>query len=389
MKILFIEWASYGKDDLKKAMVEEGYELVIFPFSVSSSTYGKLTDDPDTEERLGQFIRQTVPDIVYSTNFFPVISKVCQKEGVRYISWNYDAPNMFLYSALIANSCNVIYTFDKMECMKYREMGYSNFYYLPLAVNVERLDALFNNSGNSQKFIYDVSFVGSLYMKSDYFDKIEPNLSDRARGYLKALIAIQLKIRGYDLIEEMLPSIMEDLQKVCSITVQPGLIVTSEAFYEHTIIIPRITAIERLDLIELLAQHYSLDLFTTAADIMLPNVHVHGGVDYYNEMPFVFRRSKINLNITSRSIVSGVPLRAFDIMGSGGFLLSNYQCDFMGHFTPEEDFIYFENKEDLLRKVDYYLTHEAEREAIAKNGHDKVAAEHTYRHRVREMFQFI
>ncbi|MCI8742029.1 MAG: glycosyltransferase family 1 protein, partial [Lachnospiraceae bacterium] len=31
------------------------------------------------------------------------------------------------------------------------------------------------------------------------------------------------------------------------------------------------------------------------------------------------------------------------------------------------------------------LDHEAERQAIARSGHDKVAAAHTYRHRVREM----
>ncbi len=78
-------------------------------------------------------------------------------------------------------------------------------------------------------------------------------------------------------------------------------------------------------------------------------------------------------------------MRAFDIMGSGGFLLSNFQADFLDAFTPGEDFVYYESEEDLLQKIDYYLDHEDERAAIAKNGHDKVAAAHTFRHRVREM----
>ena len=73
------------------------------------------------------------------------------------------------------------------------------------------------------------------------------------------------------------------------------------------------------------------------------------------------------------------------IMGSGGFLLSNFQADFLDYFVPEEDFVFYESREDLLRKTDYYLNHEEERQAIARNGHDKVAAGHTYRHRVREM----
>ena len=106
-------------------------------------------------------------------------------------------------------------------------------------------------------------------------------------------------------------------------------------------------------------------------------------------MPLVFKQSRINLNISLRSIKSGIPLRAFDIMGSGGFLLSNYQEDFLENFTPGVDFEYYESEEDLLRKIDYYLTHEEERIAIAKNGHDKVAAAHTYRDRVREMLSGI
>lgn len=71
----------------------------------------------------------------------------------------------------------------------------------------------------------------------------------------------------------------------------------------------------------------------------------------------------------------------------GGGLLSNFQADFLDLFVPGEDFVYYESKEDLLQKVDYYLSHEAERAAIAKSGHDKVAAAHTYRHRVRQMLE--
>ena len=89
-----------------------------------------------------------------------------------------------------------------------------------------------------------------------------------------------------------------------------------------------------------------------------------------------------------RGIKSGIPLRAFDIMGAGGFLLSNYQEGFLEYFVPGEDFVYYESKEDLLAKVEYYLSHDEERKAIARNGHEKVAASHTYRHRIGEMLNF-
>ena len=117
----------------------------------------------------------------------------------------------------------------------------------------------------------------------------------------------------------------------------------------------------------------------------MSNLTNHGTVDYYEQMPLVFKQSRINLNIALRSIKTGIPLRAFDIMGSGGFLLSSFQDDFLDDFIPGEDFAYYESKEDLLYKIDYYLNHEEERMAVAKNGHDKIAGAHTFRHRIREM----
>lgn len=76
-----------------------------------------------------------------------------------------------------------------------------------------------------------------------------------------------------------------------------------------------------------------------------------------------------------------------DIMGAGGFLLSNYQTDFMYHFTPDEDFVYFESEEDLVNKCFYYLEHEDKRILIAKNGYEKVKEHHSYQKRLEEIFE--
>ena len=86
----------------------------------------------------------------------------------------------------------------------------------------------------------------------------------------------------------------------------------------------------------------------------------------------VFHDSRINLNISLRSIKTGIPLRCMDIMACGGLLLSNFQADFFHDFVPGEDFDYYENKEDMLSKVEYYLDHEKERAEIAANGQQKI-----------------
>ena len=63
--------------------------------------------------------------------------------------------------------------------------------------------------------------------------------------------------------------------------------------------------------------------------------------------------------------------------------------DLVRHFIPDEDFVYFEDRKDLLEKIDYYLKHDDERIAIAQNAHDKVAKEHTFDVRVKQIIDIV
>lgn len=396
MKILFIEWASFGNADIRDAFAKEGHQVVNFPFS---------NKDPrrsaEIEAELTKKLRGTVPDAVFSFNYFPVISNACKKEGIRYISWIYDSPYVMLYSYTAINPCNTIYVFDRELCREFNEAGIQTVHYLPMAANTDRLDKIVSSTANhathdtgsaqtileasGSPYLYDVSFVGSLYNEDhNFFDRMT-TLSDYAKGYLDALMTAQMKVQGYNFIQESLSPIMEELYHALPMDPNPDGVETREYLYAQYVINRKLTGLERLELMEAVAARFPLDLFTPNSSFAMAGLSNHGTVDPYTEAPLVFHRSKINLNISLRSIKSGIPLRAFEIMGSGGFLLSNYQADFFEDFTPGVDFDYYESKEDLLQKIDYYLTHEEERAAIAKNGHDKVAGGHTYRDRVREM----
>lgn len=426
MKILFIEWASFGNEDIKEAFIAEGHTLVCFPFSNRDSRR-----DTEIETELSCVLHRESPDIVFSFNFFPVISQVCKKEGIRYISWIYDSPYVMLYSYTAVNPCNVIYVFDKELYLEFHNAGIHTVHYMPMAANVERLDricadgpvcsspadkslspfdpenaaahspytpvAIKKNcsdcndctaaaTGHKQlPLLYDVSFVGSLYTEQHNFYDRMTGLSDYARGYLEALMAAQMKIQGYNFIQESLAPVMDELYKALPMDPNPDGVESREYLYAQYVINRRITGLERTGLLAAITHRHILDLFTHDTAFSMENLRNHGTVDYYGQMPLIFKQSRINLNISLRSIKSGIPLRAFDIMGSGGFLLSNFQADFLDDFVPGDDFVYYESKEDLLDKIDYYLNHEKERAEIARTGHDKVASGHTFRHRVREM----
>lgn len=379
MKILFIEWASFGNADIKEAFIAEGHTFTCFPFS---NRDGRKDMEIETELS-GAFIRET-PDVVFSFNYFPVISQVCRKNDIKYISWIYDSPYVMLYSYTALNPCNTIYVFDKELYLEFHNAGINTVHYMPMAANVERLDRM-TMTASTNSFLYNISFVGSLYTEQHNFYDRMTSLSDYTKGYLEALMAAQMKVQGYNFIQESLAPIMDDLYKALPMDPNPDGVESREYLYAQYVINRKITGLERAELLTAIAEYHALDLFTHDNSFWGKNLHNHGTVDYYQQMPLVFKQSRINLNISLRSIKSGIPLRAFDIMGSGGFLLSNFQADFLDDFVPGVDFVYYESKEDLLYKIDYYLCHEEERTEIARNGHDKVADGHTFRHRVREM----
>ena len=151
----------------------------------------------------------------------------------------------------------------------------------------------------------------------------------------------------------------------------------------------KVTAVERTGLLKVLSRYYPVTLFSDVTDTELQNVAFKGYVNYLTEMPDVFRRSRINLNITLRSIQSGIPLRCLAIMGAGGFLMSNYQPELAQLFENGREMAMYESKEDLLDKVNYYLTHEEERKEIAYLGREKVRKEYDYKVAVQKIVEIV
>ena len=106
-------------------------------------------------------------------------------------------------------------------------------------------------------------------------------------------------------------------------------------------------------------------------------------------MPRIFHASRINLNITMRPIESGLSLRIWDVLGCGGFLLTNYQSEIPEYFEIGRDLETYDSMEELEQKAAYYLTHEEERLEIALHGYEKVSMLHTYEIRIAEMIRIL
>lgn len=390
MKILMMEWKSFGNEDIIAGFKELGHEVKTMPF-----TNDEMHHDEKIENNIVKKIHEYSPDFVFSFNYFPIISLACKKADMKYVSWVYDNPFVLLYSYTVIYPGNYVFIFDKELYMEFHKSGIKTIYYMPLAANTDRLHAMESSKAydvfKNSKWMNqaDIAFIGSLYTEKHQFYQRLEGISPYTRGYLEGIMAAQKHVYGYNFIQEMMtPDIVEDMRKYLPMEPDPRSVATKEYLFAQYVINRQITAMERTELMTAIGERYNFDLYTPDETLKLPGCINHGKVDYYDMAPYVFKHARINLNITLRSIKSGIPLRAFDILGAGGFLLTNYQTDFMDCYIPGEDFVYYESKEDMLAKIDYYLKHEDERAAIAKNGFERTAANHTYKHRIEEMLSY-
>lgn len=369
MKILYFTWYENSKDDMEHAFSALGCDYKTIAYEIKD-----YDNDPALEAYVLGELCAVKYDIIFSFNYIPVLSTIALHLGVNYVSWVYDCPHYTLYSRTITNPCNYIFLFDRNMLSTVRNLGAQNVFHLPLAVNTDRLDEQLK--GIEEHYDYDVSFVGSLYENSYY--NVISNTDAHTRGYLDAIINVQHLIYGVNLVYGMLTKdIIDMMDRTLSLSLSSDYSVDKSTIYGD-IINKKVTSYDRISALNALGCKYSTHLFTGSGTVDMHNVICHSPVSYMNEMPIVFRTSKINLNITLRSITSGIPLRALDIMGAGGFLMCNYQPEVAEFFENGTDLVMYEDDKDLIDKTGYYLAHEEERKTIAANGHDKVTRSFNY-----------
>lgn len=383
LNLLYVQWDSFGNEDLYEILEEFGYRVVKLPFR------DRTDSEQEVMQRMGQVLQKTPCDVVFSYNYFPSISNCCKQLGLLYISWVYDSPYLQVYSYTMLNPCNRVFLFDYAVYEELHQAGIPTVYYMPLGVNMKRMERM-KLASNPLGYREDISFVGSLYSEKKHrlYDKFQ-TIDPYAKGYLDGIIACQKNLHGAYILQDALnDTILAEMEKAYPTDPNSTSVLSPKAIYADFVLARQVTAIERREILETLGKQHAVSLFTYE-ETSIPGIKNKGKIDYYDQMPYLFHNSKINLNITLRSIKTGIPLRAKDIMGAGGFLLSNYQSELLEYFVPGEEFVYYEDLQDLQEKAAYYLEQDKLRMEIAHNAVEKMKKEHDLRVRISQMFDMI
>ena len=373
------------------AMTQLARELKAQGKDVISLSIGEPDfNTPDTiKDAAKKAIDEFSPDFLFSINFFPLISDICNIYHIRYISWIVDCPVMELFYKQISNEWNRVFLFDRAQYDEVKAFNPKHIFHFPLAAGTGRKLKLFEKSSKEtmKKFSHDIAFVGSLYTEKSPYDAVK-NLASYDEGYLNGIMKAQEGLYGAWIVDSLLDDrIISEFKSH-----HPSFYeLDSESYLTDRITLAelyignKISAMERLDTFRALSEKFTVNLYTMSDSSSLPKVRNMGKANSITEMPLIFRNSKINLNISSKVIRTGLPQRIFDIMSSGGFVLSNYQAEIGELFEIGSEIAVYESIDDLIDKCEYYLAHESERKEIAEAGFNALLSRYSYNIRIPQM----
>lgn len=273
--------------------------------------------------------RKVKPDLVLVLNGVVLTAEKVDKlrrRGFKTAVWFTDDPYYTDWTISIAPRYDYVFTLE-LNCLPfYRKLGCKNVYYLPFAVN----PGAFHPKHVPTSYQSDICFIGTAFWnRVKLIDQLAPILMNR-----KVVIA------GWW---------WDRLQNYSNLSSQIKL-----------------------------------------GDWMSPE----DTASYYNGAKIVINLHRSidddTINVNSRKIEAlSVNPRTFEISGCATLQLSDIRQDIDNLYNAGTEIATYVTDKDLVEKIDYYLTHEEERQRVALGGLMRTRRDHTYQKRLSSMLSII
>lgn len=177
------------------------------------------------------------------------------------------------------NDCNRIFLFDRCLYNEFEPFNQGHIFHVPLAADVNRIQNVIKNASTSEKtkFASDISFIGSTYQEKCPFNRSELNEADR--GFTDGIIEAQLKVYGYNFIEEL---ITEDFA-TRFLEATPGSYRFPESYRQKNralvaqqYISVKVAEQERIRALRMLSDNFNVDIYTGSDTSSMPHIHNRG-----------------------------------------------------------------------------------------------------------------
>jgi spore maturation protein CgeB len=245
--------------------------------------------------------------------------------GIPTVIWFVDDPYVTDVTVSIAPRYDYVFTHERSCIRLYQSLGCEQVYHLPLAAHYE----LFKPMAVPQQYRTDICFIGiAFWNRVELFDQIAPYLQDK-----RVLIGGKLWDR------------MNQFSKV------------SQFVHDGWIEVPE-------------------------------TVKYYNGAKIVINLHRTTEAGKDNLNGINWPAESINP-RTFEMAACGTLQLTDMRSELSEHFSIGTEIAVFNDAEQLIQQLDYYLTHEEERLQVAMRGYRRTKRDHTFNDRIRRMLNVI
>jgi hypothetical protein len=210
-------------------------------------------------------------------------------------------------------------------------------------------------------------------------------------------------LRGYDLFVSSLPNLVDHFRQLGMpahlhrLAFEPRVL-TSLQHRAPQIPVSFVGSItdahqSRVGLLEHVCSRCDVDLWGPGVETLPEDSCLrrrHRGTAWALEMYQILHDSKITLN-RHIDMADGYAnnMRLFEATGVGTLLLTDWKANLPEMFEPGREVAAYRTHQECAELIDYYMRHDAEREAIARAGQQRTLREHSYEQRMPELVDVV
>lgn len=373
--ILFPGCGGLMERELKTELRSRGKRIIeTAPFS----------DRNITPEEAWEIIHHYRPDLVLSVNNQGsdpggLIVEACGEAGVPWASWYLDDPRFILSTDEISGIGvkRIGFCWDRNGIESWSRLRFTDAYALPLAVD----PGVFYPGAGDDTLKGRIVFVGS-------------PLFARTKGYFAALneepSTLKLaEIFETEIIKNRRAPEESDIAQILE-TENLKHRFTSESLRRlPAYLVQRANMNYRISILKGIADLNPV-VFGAGWQGLLPDsVEVRGALDYYRDLPAIYRSDAVHLSITNLQMKSYPNQRIFDIGACGRIALNDALDGWDELFPSELNELVYNDIYDLRLKIIQLQKDTVKRKRLSEKLFDAVLSRHTIGHRVSRMLEII
>jgi len=366
-------------DDLHYALREKGFN----PWPVDMERIAL--------EEIDHTLATLKPKFVASINYVDGMEALSQVHGCPILSWEIDPSLTPVFAPSASTEDTHLFMFRRSLCAQFSQAGFQNVSYLPLAANPLKRRPLELTPEEKARYGAQVSFVGqSLATEANNNHNQFMAAYGQWSGEPDAIQDCAVKLHDVlhtqrqDVTQYLLPELLEE-------HFGPFLAHWRKTYthLDPVTVIAEVAAMEKRMTVLASLRQYNPAVW---GDAGWENLREHGAqymgfAGHSEELTRVYNGSDINIDVGRIYQNDMPPMRVFDVMACGAFVLAEHNPLLEELFDVGVEVQSWTSITDLLAKVEYYTARPKERKALAQRGMEAVLERHTISHRLDTMLR--